>query len=255
MKYLKLFENFDAEQEMSDILGYDVKLFHKANKLLFLSPEELQEWFEEEMEKDEPNLDLIKILETQHGIEFDFGDKDLCWASLCDFVELAEYLLDRGADKEGGGWSFTPLHCAAMHDSERVAKLLIDAGADKDAEDRDLRTPLHEAAKYDSEAVAKLLIDAGADKDAQDKELRTPLHSAADYFSERVAKLLIDAGADKDIQDDYLQTPLHYAAYLDDEVIVKLLIDAGAKKDLADKNGKIPYDLAKSEELKNLLRP
>ncbi|MEY3310820.1 MAG: hypothetical protein RL348_138, partial [Bacteroidota bacterium] len=52
MKYIKLFENFDAEREMSGILGYDVKLFHQVNKLLFLSPEELQKWFEEEMGKE-----------------------------------------------------------------------------------------------------------------------------------------------------------------------------------------------------------
>ena len=207
MKYLKLFENFDAEQEMSDILGYDVKLFNQVNKLLFLSPKELQEWFYEEIKKNEPNWDLIKILETQHGIEFDFGDKDLCWAALCDFVELAEYLLDRGADKEGGGWSFTPLHCAAMHDSERVAKLLIDAGADKDAQDDDSYTPLHYAILTDGEAVAQLLIDADADKDAQNKNLQTPLHLAASFNRKAVAKLLIDAGADKGAKTKKGQTP------------------------------------------------
>jgi ankyrin repeat protein len=199
MKYIKLFENFDAEREMSDFLGYDVKLFNKVNKLLFLSPKELQEWFYEEIKKDEPNWDLIKILETQHGIKFDLGDKDLHWAVMNNAKGLVKYLLYKGENKDAKDKNLkTPLHFAAIINSEAVAKLLIDAGADKEAKDKVLRTPLHYAAKYDSKAVAKLLIDAGADMDAtKDDDLFTPLHFAAINGSEGVAKLLIDAGANK----------------------------------------------------------
>jgi ankyrin repeat protein len=183
MKYIKLFENFDAEQEMSDFLGYDVKLFNQVNKLLFLRPEELQKWFEEEMSKEQPNWDLIKILESQHGIKFDLGYKDLHWAAMHNKVGLAKYLLGKGADKDAQSkilW--TPLHYAAINDSEAVAKLLIDSGADKDARNKYLWTPLHYAAEHDSEAVAKLLIDAGADKDAKDKKGRTPRDLATNYI-------------------------------------------------------------------------
>jgi ankyrin repeat protein len=212
MKYIKLFENFDAEQEMSDILGYDVKLFHKVNNLLFLSPEELQQWFYNEMGKEEPRWDLIKALQSQHSIKFDY--KDLHWAAEYSNIGLAKYWLDRGIDKDARNrYLSTPLHFAASNNSEAVAKLLIDAGADKNAKDDDLYTPLHWAASYgnNSEAVAKLLIDAGADKNAQNKYLRTPLHYAARDNRESVAKLLIDAGADKEIKDEFRLTPWDYA--------------------------------------------
>jgi ankyrin repeat protein len=240
-------ETFDAEREMSDILGYDVKLFHQVNKLIFLSPEQLQEWFEEEIEKDEPNWDLIEVLQSQHGIEFDY--KNLHWAAEHNNIGLAKYLLGKGADKDAQSKILlcTPLHYAAIINSEAVAKLLIDAGADKEAKDKVLRTPLHYAAKYDSKAVAKLLIDAGADKEAKDKVLRTPLHQAAKYDSKAVAKLLIDAGADKDAQGKNLRTPLHQAAIDDNEAVAKLLIDAGADKGSKDKKGRTPWDLAGSK--------
>jgi ankyrin repeat protein len=205
-------ENFDAEQEMSGILGYDVKLFHKVNNLLFLSPEELQQWFYNEMGKEEPRWDLIKALQSQHSIKFDY--KDLHWAAEYSNIGLAKYWLDRGIDKDARNrYLSTPLHFAASNNSEAVAKLLIDAGADKNAKDDDLYTPLHWAASYgnNSEAVAKLLIDAGADKNAQNKYLRTPLHYAARDNRESVAKLLIDAGADKEIKDEFRLTPWDYA--------------------------------------------
>jgi ankyrin repeat protein len=161
MKYIKLFENFDAEREMSGILGYDVKLFHKANKLLFLSQEELQQWFEKEIEKDEPNLDLIQVLESQYGIKFDLGYKDLHWAAMHNKVGLAKYLLGKGADKDAQGKNLrTPLHQAAIDDNEAVAKLLIDAGADKGSKDKKGRTPWDLAGSKLRQSLPELNPDA-----------------------------------------------------------------------------------------------
>jgi hypothetical protein len=37
--------------------------------------------------------------------------------------------------------------------------------------------------------------------------------------------------------------------------IARMLIDAGARKDIEDKEGRLPYDFAKTQELKNLLKP
>ena len=161
MKYIKLFENFDAEQEMSDFLGYDVKLFNQVNKLLFLRPEELQKWFEEEMSKEQPNWDLIKILESQHGIKFDLGYKDLHWAAMHNKVGLAKYLLGKGADKDAQGKNLrTPLHQAAIDDNEAVAKLLIDAGADKGSKDKKGRTPWDLAGSKLRQSLPELNPDA-----------------------------------------------------------------------------------------------
>jgi ankyrin repeat protein len=239
-------ETFDAEREMSGILGYDVKLFHQVNKLIFLSPKELQQWFEEEIDKEQPNWDLIKILESQHGIEFDY--KDLHWTAQNDSVGLAKYWIDKGVDMDAKDkYYWTPLSIAARENSEEVAKLLIDAGADKEAKDEDLRTPLHYAASKNSEAVAKLLIDAGADKEAKNRDLHTPLHFAAIYDSEAVAKHLIDAGVDKEARNKYLSTPLHLAANYDRISVAKLLLDAGLDRGAKNEHNLTPWDLASSE--------
>jgi ankyrin repeat protein len=284
MRYIKPYnifesENFNAEREMSDFLGYDVKFFHEVNKLLFLNQKEIQEWFEDEMEKEEPNWDLVEILQSQHDIKFDY--KNLHWAAEHNNIGLAKYWLDKGVDKDTEDITLdTPLHWAAIYDSEAVAKLLLDAGANKDAQNENLRTPLHFASTYNkseiakllldagankdaqdkwkqtplhltaiqnSGAVAKLLIDAGADKDARNENLNTPLHSAALNDSEAVAKLLIDAGADKEAINKYLRTPLHYAAIINSEAVAKLLIDAGADKGAKNKDDLTPWDLAGSE--------
>jgi hypothetical protein len=36
--------------------------------------------------------------------------------------------------------------------------------------------------------------------------------------------------------------------------VARMLIDAGARKDIRDDEGKLPYDLADTEELKKLLK-
>jgi ankyrin repeat protein len=67
--------------------------------------------------------------------------------------------------------------------------------------------------------------------------------------------MLIDAGANVNLQDTDGWAPLHVAAYYRQVKIVRMLIDAGAKKDIENIEGGIPYDLAQTEEMKNLLKP
>jgi ankyrin repeat protein len=67
--------------------------------------------------------------------------------------------------------------------------------------------------------------------------------------------MLIDAGADVNVQDKADQTPLHWATIFGEVEIAKVLLDAGARKDIPNEDGKFPYDLAKTKELKKLLKP
>ena len=66
---------------------------------------------------------------------------------------------------------------------------------------------------------------------------------------------LIVLGANVDVQDQWDYTPLHWAAYWEEIKVARMLIDAGAKKDIKNEDGQIPYDLARTPELKNLLKP
>jgi ankyrin repeat protein len=67
--------------------------------------------------------------------------------------------------------------------------------------------------------------------------------------------MLIDAGADVNVQDEWGKTSLHMAANNGSVEIARMLIGAGARKDIRDDEGKFPYDFARTEELKKLLKP
>ena len=203
MKYIKLFENFegdDKQKELADELaayfGVNLDTFAETSKIMAMSPEGIQRWFDAEMDKEEPNIPVIEELERL-GYEFDLPkDKGLHYAAEHDKVGLAKYLLNRGADYEARTISqFTPLHWAALRGSRAVAELLLDRGAEIDARDENQRTPLHWAARNNILAVAELLLDRGANYEAREIWQQTPLHLAAREDSQAVAELLRSRGA------------------------------------------------------------
>jgi ankyrin repeat protein len=67
--------------------------------------------------------------------------------------------------------------------------------------------------------------------------------------------MLIDAGADLNMQDNRGRTPLQYCVDWNHPEIARMLIDAGADKTIPNNNGTLPYELADTQELKELLQP
>jgi cytohesin len=135
---------------------------------------------------------------------------------------------------------------------------LIILGADLkwQDEDNDGWTLLHWAAFFGRVEIVRMLIDAGADLNVQDEYGRSPLIWSAYYDNiEEIARVLIDGGADVNIQDNYGWTPLHMATKWENVEMVQILVNAGARTDIQDNYRRIPYDLADTEELKNLLKP
>jgi hypothetical protein len=65
-------------------------------------------------------------------------------------------------DREPGKGNEAPLHWAASSDDEEVAEALIDAGADITMPDGSIGTPLANAIGYGCWAVARLLVARGA---------------------------------------------------------------------------------------------
>jgi ankyrin repeat protein len=99
------------------------------------------------------------------------------------------------------------------------------------------------------------LIVIGANLDWQDNFGRTALHYCGQYDHIEIAKMLIDAGADVNIQHSRGWTPLHIFTFYNHSRIVRMLLDAGADKTISDNDGKLPYEFAKTQELKELLKP
>ena len=178
MKYIKLFENFE---------DYD------PYELMIIPPNKKAEMIVREVEKPEPNLNLISDLITL-GANVDWQDN--------------------------GG--FTALHMCARFNHLEIARMLIDAGADVNIQNDSGETALHWCARYNHTEIARMLIDAGADVNIQDERGWTALHECALYNHPEIARMLIDAGADLNIQNN---------------------------------GGRLPYELAETQELKELLKP
>ncbi len=164
-------------------------------------------------------------------------------------------------DKQGN----TLLHFAAREIEYGVAKLLIEWGADVNATNKWGFTPLHSVRRPVFEAprtaepaikIIRFLLDNGTDINAKNDDGETPLFWIAARFSEspEVVELLIDSGALINSRNKHGATPLHEAAKQDSLAVAKTLITAGADINAQDNDGHTPLDLAKTEEMKQLLR-
>ena len=99
------------------------------------------------------------------------------------------------------------------------------------------------------------LIALGANVDWQNNNGWTALHWCAFMNQPDIARMLIDAGADVNIQQNAGWTALHRCAMYNLPEISRMLIDAGADKTIPTNNGELPYELADTQELKELLQP
>ncbi len=143
------------------------------------------------------NLPLLKLLIEKGGTSEDLG-KAVAPADIvlsgnkADTVplinrvargaggaELAQFLLDRGAEKAGlevgDKDGVTPLHLAARYGKVDLAEFLLKNEVAVDPADHEGSTPLHYAAKTGQIQVARLLLDRGADRTAKNKAGQAPL--------------------------------------------------------------------------------
>ena len=99
------------------------------------------------------------------------------------------------------------------------------------------------------------LILIGANVDWQNNDGWTALHVCAYKNRPEILRMLIDAGADLNMQDNRGRTPLQYCVDWNHSRIARMLLDAGADKTIPNNNGTLPYELADTQELKELLQP
>ena len=112
-------------------------------------------------------------------------------------VELAQLLLDRGADphiRSMYGWD--SLYKALEYGHAGLAKLLLEYGADPNARDIDGWTLLHVSSQCGSRKVASELLKLDVDINARDNQGQTPLQLALESSMEDVIQLLLEHGAE-----------------------------------------------------------
>ncbi|MBV9603251.1 MAG: ankyrin repeat domain-containing protein [Chloroflexi bacterium] len=171
---------------------------------------------------------------------------------------VVRWLLANGADPNGGAEGFgrqeTPLHWAASSDDVDVAEALVDGGADIEAPGGSIAdgAPLDNAVGYGCWRVARLLVQRGARVDqlwhaaalgmlgrtekllgdASPLDINNAFWQACAGGQRRAAELLLAHGADLNWVPDYAKgTPLDQAGSIDTgrAALVTWLQERGAR--------------------------
>ena len=136
---------------------------------------------------------------------------------------------------------------------ERV-QLLVEQGADKDKGDSGSRTPLFWASLRGHFEIAQYLVEQGAALDKTTDYGSTPLITAAANNHLELVCYLSEQGADRDKANINGWTPLHYAAMYGYLEVALLLMSYGADFNARDNDGRLPIDMAHTEEMKQAIR-
>jgi len=169
----------------------------------------------------------------------------LHWAVQGGHLELAQYLISRGAAVDALNiQKETPLVYAAEGGHLKLAELLIAKGADVNVRTALQASPIHYALWSDRTAMVKLLLRKGADYKWERGTGFTLLHEAANHQSVETVDLLLKKGMAVDRKTDTGATPLHFAAMHGTPEIVSLLLSKGADVNAVSENGWWPLGLA-----------
>ncbi|KAJ3125848.1 hypothetical protein HK098_008161 [Nowakowskiella sp. JEL0407] len=119
-------------------------------------------------------------------------------------------------------------------------------------------SPLHYASRQGHVEIAKLLISFGANVNSRTCELgTTPLLRAILAKNLNMVELLLKNGADVKIADNYGRTVLHAAAEAGDLNIVSKILDTDDGRSLkfvADRKGNCPWQVAKNDDYRDILK-
>ena len=137
-------------------------------------------------------------------------------AASVGLVDIVEQRIADGWDIDGTfvaegvlGSGGSPLHIAVLSDQKEVAEFLIDNGADLNAkaDDEYGGTPLHWAAAFGKQQMVILLVEAGADVNAPDNNGFTPLDAVVTFDPEmesqvtrEIADYLKEHGAENRVE-------------------------------------------------------
>jgi len=186
-------------------------------------------------------------------------------------LEIALFLLDRGADGENGGnVEQTGLYIALSRGYAGVVQSLIDRGADLNAICKDYNedaddvkwTALHGSIYKGRRDIAILLLERGADTEILSSLDQTALFMASSRGYSDVVRTLIDRGAglntickdDNEDADGVEWTALHVAIYKERQDIAILLLERGADTETRTSVDETALYMASSRRCADIVR-
>ena len=125
------------------------------------------------------------------------GRPPLFHAATYGYVEIAQKLIDQGADVNTGvqAGAVTPLTVAALNGSASLVALLLSKGAQVNTRDASGSTALTEAVRKGDAEVLRLLLQAGADPGVPMSDGRAPVCYARANHYKQAEQVLLAAGA------------------------------------------------------------
>ncbi len=122
------------------------------------------------------------------------GTTSLAWAANHSNLEIAELLLNKGANPDlTNAMGIGPLSLAIANGSTAMVKLLLSKGANPNIARENGETPLMTAARLGQVEMMQLLLNRGADANARDKKFgQTALMWAAGHPA--AVRLLVEQG-------------------------------------------------------------
>jgi len=151
----------------------------------------------------------------------------------------------------------TAMHYAARYrDNAKFIAILLKYKPNCNIKNKQGRTPLHNALdiSLDINAVELLLTKGKSNTNICDSEGSSPLHLCASQESvdPMMVGMLLRFGADPNRRNIKGQTALHIAATTANAIVL-LLLRYNAKVFVRDKNKNLPSNVAKTDEIKNIL--
>jgi len=139
--------------------------------------------------------------------------------------------------------NYTSLHWACIRTHWDVAEYLIEKGADLNVVGGDGGTQINWAVHHDNVDIIKLLVEKGAKLNIQNQWGMTELHTAIWRGCINVVEYLLDHGSDPTIKTNEGWTAMHYAFRSGHDNVIEMLKERGLSTDVKDNQGRIPRNL------------
>ena len=186
------------------------------------------------------------------------GNNALMIAASKGTPSLCQQLIDKGADyKQVNKEGRNALSIAVTMGNTSIVKVLINCKSDVNIVDKKQEIPLYTACKRGFTDIASQLAPLTNDINyVCAKTGETPLTEASYHGKAGCVTILLKKGADVNLANSKHKTPLMLAAEKARKATVSLLLEAKTiDTTIKDDDGKTAYDLAKTEEIKELIVP